>query len=110
MPQPLLSILNIIVADCRMRRNAIIPQTYRGIIPLDPYLNILTSGDVFEKQFEKGIGFLVFETDDPFGKAGVDEERFLACSLDYFLRGGCEGRGEKEQGLRGEREQLGAPI
>lgn len=95
MPQPLHSILNIIVADCRMRRNAIIPQTHSGIIPLDPYLNILTSGDVFEKQLEKGVGFLVFETDDPFGTAGVDEERFLACSLDYFLEVDA-GAGEKK--------------
>lgn len=86
MPQPpLLSILNVVVANCRMRRNAIIPQTNGGIIPPGPYLNILTLGDVFEKQLQKGVRFLVFETDDFFGKARVDEERFLACSLNHLL-------------------------
>ena len=83
-----------------MRRNAIIPQTHSGIIPLDPYLNILTLGDVFEKQLEKGVRFLVFETDDPFGKAGVDEERLLACSLDYFLEV-MRGQGRKRARLTG---------
>jgi hypothetical protein len=95
MPQPLLSILNIIVANCRMGRNAIIPQTNSGIIPLDPYLNILTLGYVFEKQLEKGLGFLVFEADDSFGKARVDEECFLACSLNYLLEVNA-GAGEKK--------------
>jgi hypothetical protein len=64
-----------------MRCDAIIPQTDRFIIPLNPHLNILTLRDVFEEQLEQGIRFLIFETDDLFGEAGVYEEGFLAGCL-----------------------------
>jgi len=81
MPQSFLSVINVIVTDCSMCRNAIIPQTDRGIIPFNPDLDILALRDVLEKQLEQCVRLLVLETDNSFSEAGVYEECLLASCL-----------------------------
>lgn len=81
MSQTLFLIINIIITNRRMRRNAIVPQTDRALFPLDADLDILGLGDVLEQQLEQGIGFLVFETDDPLREPRVYEKGLLAGSL-----------------------------
>ena len=81
MPQSLLSVINIVVTDCRVRRNTIIPQTDRGIVPFDPDLDILALRDMLEKQLEQGVRLFFFEADNSFSEAGIYEERFLASCL-----------------------------
>jgi len=47
-----------------MRRNAIIPETDRRIIPLDPDLDILTLASILKQELKQHIRFLIFKTDD----------------------------------------------
>lgn len=64
-----------------MGGDAVIPQTDGLIIPPNSHLNILRLAYMFEQELQKSIRFLVFETDDLLGEAGVDEESFVSGCL-----------------------------
>lgn len=103
MPQALLLTINVIIRDCSVCRNTIIPQTNRLIIPLDSDLNVLRLGDVFEQQLEQGLRLLVFETNNSLGKARVYEKGFLAGCLIVCQR--SSGIDQRRNSSRDEREQ-----
>jgi len=84
-----------------MRRNAIIPETDRRIIPLDPDLDILTLASILKQELKQHIRFLIFKTDDLLREARVDEEGFVACCLVRMLVVELEGRrGERTGWMR----------
>lgn len=61
-----------------MRRNTVVPDDNRVLLPLQAGLQIRAEGDVLVEEVEEVVRLLLLQADDAARELGVDEERFLA--------------------------------
>lgn len=81
MPKAFLRIVHIIIRYPCVRGEPVVPERNRSLLPFDADLEILSKGDVLEKQLEDSVRLFVFEPDDALSETRVHKKRLLASSL-----------------------------